>query len=101
MNQQDVFLVNMRELYASKLHKDPVWRVPGNSSPPELMPCKEHGSEPVSFVVDWQMESVEYHLTESGFSQTARTESYLTTGSFTHEQQDPVEKGTYTNIFDW
>jgi hypothetical protein len=76
MNQQDVFLVNMRELYAKRIHKDPVWRYVGYVKPPDLTPGIESGSETVAFVVDWQMESMEYEIIEKSYTPTEKAESY-------------------------
>jgi hypothetical protein len=101
MNQQDVFLIHMRELYASKLRNEPAWRESGNASPSELLSGMDSGSESVPFVVDWQMESVEYHLSGSNCTETTRTESYLNVSPFMHEQLDACEKEKYTHIFDW
>lgn len=101
MNQQDVFLIHMRELYASKLRNEPVWRESNNARPPEKISIVEFGSGAVSFVVDWQMESIEFQMMDSDFTQTARTESYAKVGRFKNEQHDSSETLNYTNIFEW
>jgi hypothetical protein len=61
----------------------------------------ESGSGAISFVVDWQMECVEYHLSAEGYTQTAKTESYESVSESRQEQQISGEKEAYSHIFDW
>ena len=96
MNQQDVFLVNMRELYARRIHKEPVWRESVNDKPPELIPGMESGSDTVSFVVDWQMESIEYEIIEKSYTPAAKTETYKSVANSNLEQQFSGEGNLFT-----
>ena len=96
MNQQDVFLVNMRELYARRIHKEPVWRVSVYDKPPELIPGTESGSDNVSFVVDWQMESMEYEIIEKSYTPAAKTESYQGVADSNLEQQFSGDGNLFT-----
>ena len=101
MNQQDVFLVNMRELYARRIHKEPVWRETVYNKPPELIPGMESGSVTVSFVVDWQMECNEYEIIEKSYTPAVKAESYKSVADSNQEQQISGEKEAYSHIFDW
>lgn len=100
MNQQDVFLVHLRELYARKIHKEPVWRESSYKQTPDFIPGTEPGSEMVSFVVDWQMECVEYEIIEKGYSQAAATDPLFNAAEGTKDMNSG-EKVIYSNIFDW
>ncbi len=101
MNQQDVFLVNMRELYARKIHKEPIWRESVYNKPPDLIPGTESGSFTVSFVVDWQMECIDYEIVEKDYTSAAKTEYYESVADSKQEQQNSGEKEAYSHIFDW
>lgn len=100
MNQQDVYLVNMRELYARRIHKEPVWREIPNERTPYLTPGQEPGSDSAMFIVDWQMECTEIHVVEDGYSRSG-TEIYDRKAEGWNPEGDPYEREPYTNVFDW
>lgn len=100
MNQQDVFLVNMRELYARRIHKDPVWRDTSYSGVPRLNPAQESGSESSMFIVDWQMECSEIQIVEAGYPHPGKENPRMKSEGWTIETTS-ADKEAITNIFDW
>jgi hypothetical protein len=100
MNQQDVYLVKMRELYAGKIHKDPVWRETSYAGVPHLNPAQEYGSKSSLFIVDWQMECTEFHIVESEYSRPLK-ESAISSSERWSTDSDSFEKESVTNVFDW
>lgn len=59
MNQRDVFVIHKKNLYAHKAYTDAFGRdlAYTKTTNPDLLP--DSGNEPVSYVVDWQLQITE------------------------------------------
>lgn len=101
MNQQDVYLIHMRELYTRRIHQDPFWRHTLVSGIEEHEPVGESETEGSLFVVDWQMEEVACTDCNDSLLHEVNTDFTYRNLEIRQESSETGTKEKYSYIIDW